>query len=402
MINFDLISRVIGKYLSIYDIKKLLVINGDFWSNMYIMSYNAFDGLSQDIINLHIFRYIEKLDLGKYTNIKDLNHLTSLRKLCIDHNYQITPASMFQLKNLSTLKITYNSNFGNIGDFAMFNNLRELEFDGLSCITQRQIVLVKNVVKLTLRSTDYVTDLNHMTKLRDLKLSNTCGVKDKGIKSLTNIIRLYLFNVRITDINHMIKIRFLTLYDRGNEIRQENISNLVNVETLNISYSKNINDLNHMTKLKKLFMQCNESVTQDGISKLMNLIYLNIYNNELIYDLNHLINLKSLIIGNNSNLTNESIRSLINLKILKLNNTPNITDVNHMVNLETLDIWGERCGVDQDGIRNLRNIRHLDINGNNKITSVSHLKDLRSLDMRSNIYVKDTIADLIHLKDIKS
>ena len=60
-----------------------------------------------------------------------------------------------------------------------------------------------------------ITDINHMTKLKILDISGSCGVGDSGIKNIYNLITLDAsYNPKITNIDHMTKLRILDI--RGN------------------------------------------------------------------------------------------------------------------------------------------------------------------------------------------
>lgn len=77
------------------------------------------------------------------------------------------------------------------------------------------------------------------------------------------------------------------------------------------------------------------NINHKGIKDLVNLKILYIYNENII-DLNHFINLEELYIGLNYKYNKTEIQNLTKLRILDINCNENITDLNYLINLEKL------------------------------------------------------------------
>ena len=75
-----------------------------------------------------------------------------------------------------------------------------------------------------------ITNINHMTKLKELVAQGSCGINDEGINNLNNIEILYVGdNSKITNINHMTKLKELDAQGTCG-ISDEGIISLNNLE----------------------------------------------------------------------------------------------------------------------------------------------------------------------------
>jgi len=160
----------------------------------------------------------------------------------------------------------------------------------------------KSVRRLDACSNYNITNVKHMTKLKELIASFECGISDNGIENI-NLEKLNCeCNPNITNVNHMTNLKELNasmcfLDDPGGKggygIDDNGIKN-INLEKLYVSYNHKITNVNHMTKLKILDASCGCGIDDDGIEDL-NLEYLNAVANPKITSENHMTNLKGSI-----------------------------------------------------------------------------------------------------------
>ena len=112
-----------------------------------------------------------------------------------------------------------------------------------------------------------------MTNLKILDAGNysyfpiyNCPIDNNSIKGM-NLIELNITNnMYITDLNHLTKLRKLTIcYSQVGDLGIKNLSKLLE---LNASHNPNVTDINHMSKLKKLVACGNCGVTNAGIKNV--------------------------------------------------------------------------------------------------------------------------------------
>jgi len=165
------------------------------------------------------------------------------------------------------------------------------------------------------------------------KLNNNILQKYNYIKKLD-----ISYNKNVTDLNYLIH---LTMLDISNcpQIKNKHIKNL--------------------TDLEELYISDNEStINNDGIKHLTKLTVLDIDENENITDINTLVNLQ-ILHARYTNLDNDGIKNITNLTYLDLSYNNNITDISHMINLETLMVRFS-CGLRRDNIKHLEKLTDVD------------------------------------------
>jgi hypothetical protein len=125
---------------------------------------------------------------------------------------------------------------------------------------------------------------------------------------------------------------------------------------LEIYDNHNITYLGHL-KLKSLRIDCAYGITQESIANLTNLTDLHIEGNSTIVDLNHMTNLKKLFIDHKCGLTQIGIQKL-NLTELEIWDDFTKFDVSHMTNLKKLTVWSRSdSNIDQTYFANLNLVK---------------------------------------------
>jgi len=156
---------------------------------------------------------------------------------------------------------------------------KQLKILSLNIQTYGMLKYVNDIEELYLTETyplNYITDckidLKNMTKLRLLKLARHTNLINNCIKKLVNLKCLLLSrNLYSHDINNLSKLEFLEINDsyapiyfsncvnlknvfayKNLFISNESLQNLVNLEKLDVSYTRNVTNINHMKKLQIL------------------------------------------------------------------------------------------------------------------------------------------------------
>lgn len=171
-------------------------------------------------------------------------------------------------------------------------------------IAQDEICNLINLVELKISKNNIISDLNHLTNLRILDISNSHKITNDGIKSLTKLTEL--------DIS-------------GNMNYVTDITHLTNLTTLYMSGNANITHIHNLTKLRKLSIRGDCKINDIEIKSLTNLTEFNASDNNKITDVNHLVNLEELNAQYNCGIADEGISSLTNLTKIYIHGNPNIT-----------------------------------------------------------------------------
>ena len=104
-----------------------------------------------------------------------------------------------------------------------------------------------NLRELNVRRRWEVTDLNHLSCLRVLNISQGCGVGDLGIKECLHLEKLDANgNPRITDVNHLSYLRVLDV-SWGCGVGDLGIKECIRLEKLDAHGNPRITDLNHLS-----------------------------------------------------------------------------------------------------------------------------------------------------------
>jgi hypothetical protein len=267
------------------------------------------------------------------------------------------------------------------------------ELDKVYCDRDRRLLKLKCLLKFRLITKSFKNYLYHFDKY-DYK--KTVDNKDDGIALLA--------------ISNNIKAKYIAKTD-------DNISNLTNITSLDLTCDNiNIKGIKYLTNLKtlNLFEPTAKKYSKffDIISSS------NISNNQHITDedIKNLVNLKKLNLDNGSNITNNSLNCLRELKVLSLPNCTKITDISitKLTNLTYLLIKDDHRITD-NGLSVLTNLETLIFDDCNEIgsvyiqnkrinfvtsKSVCCLTNLTSLyiDGRGVIVTEDMIAKLPKLK----
>lgn len=171
-------------------------------------------------------------------------------------------------------------------------------------ITQDEICNLINLVELKIPKNNIISDLNHLTNLHTLDISNSHKITNDGIKSLIHLTEL--------DIS-------------GNMNYVTNITHLTNLTTLYMSCNANITHIHNLTKLRNLSIRGDCKINNMEIKSLTNLVKLNASYNNKITDVNHLVNLKELNAQYNCGITDAGISLLTNLTKIYIHGNQNIT-----------------------------------------------------------------------------
>lgn len=180
----------------------------------------------------------------------------------------------------------------------------------------------------------------------------------------------------------------LDLYDNRIKHISSNISKLVNLENLDLSFNKikHIKNVEQLINLKNLYFVQNKISVIENLSTLKKLVNLELGGNridEILPDsFIGLENLEELWLGKNSIRTLVHLNPLKSLKILSIqaNRLTKIEGLEELENLEELYI-SHNFVTKIDGLSNNHKLTTLDVTSNKitKVENLSHLKNLTDL-----------------------
>lgn len=219
------------------------------------------------------------------------------------------------------------------------NNLKVTDFSNVkykyaSLLTDDILKNYPYITKLKISNNVKINNLNHFKKLEELYFYGNCDLDNESLKGL-NLKKLVLFdNPNLTDINHLTNLKELIIIDSKCGIGNDGIKNL-NVKYLNVTNNSNITKINHMTNLTMLVAPGNDCGIDNDSIKGLNLSHLGAEGNYKISEIEHLTELEYLNAGWNGSINDNSIKKL-NLKKLIACCNPRITEegYKHMTNLE--------------------------------------------------------------------
>ncbi len=333
--NFILSQPVFTKleYINLNNCKKMLITDFNDLKHLHtlVLKRPIITAINPDCLqNINL----KKLTLTGVTNKIQINHMTNLKKLCVQ-GFNIIVNEDIQNINVKKLDISFTDYITN---FNHMSNLKTLRCYGCYNINSEKLIGLK-LTKLCLGYGTPVINLNFMTCLKSLVLRDYF-INDTYIKDL-NLEELHIENTLITNISHMTNLKRLSCPGRRCLLKQEYIPTQ-NLQFLNISDNPNIREV---------------------VLKMPNLTYLNCS-------------------GHNSSIDNDIIDRL-NLRVLKTSFNKKISQISHMTNLKILECKGE-SGITNNSIKGL-NIQKINSIHNNNITNVISLKHL------SVIYCSQTI-----------
>ncbi len=287
----------------------------------YIISNNNIVFVEESVFGYNDFKIILQLSgigINKIIEIRNLNNLTYLEVLnLVGNNIKVIEGLDF-LKNLKLLWLSNNKikeiqglhNLYQLENLALNNNEIEL-IEGLETLVNlKKLNLNRNVIKK-------VEGLNKLEKLTTLSLSynkiknikndnlpvnlevlsltgNKIGNNFSGIKNLTKLKKLALFDCQIDSIEYIPELKDLEILNLGNNnITEINaLNNLFKLKELNLA-NNNIHKIYELSKLKdleSLGLENNKICEIEGLGNLTNLTSINLDGNLIDNDL--YINLK--------------------------------------------------------------------------------------------------------------
>jgi len=312
---------------------------------------------------------LTKLSIYKCKSIKDIDaisSLTSLEYLRIEDCQILKNLDVLsKLSNLKKLTIK-NAELDNIDGISNLNNLKTLEIQG----TLKNLNgSPKSLEKLTIVNESGLDDITGIEKLINLK---TLRFLSKSISSK-----------QYNSLSDLVNLESLDLSGNANFKNTKSLTNLNFIKDLNLSecqFIKHVNGLKNMINLKNLNLDgCGRLENVDGLYNLTQLEEI---------DLNYCIDLINI-----NGLSNSK-----NLKKIRINSDttrsgshyPKLTDINTLKNCTSLeDVELKKCHtvVDFSPLSSLKNLKKLTLWGCIYQDSIANLDFLKSLKNIVDLYI---------------
>ena len=322
---------VIWNYLSIKDICQILILN----KNHRIIFLDINRSLSNHNITLDIVQYTVKDQckiitsmLKSFPKIYSLHlqwkYVYNFKNNVMDYDSMSILYNTQSLYNsLNEIKIMLINDSGIVG-ISNFTNLRILDIQDspITSHSLEEISLMINIKSLNLRNCSNISEegfyyLNKLSNLVELDIS-FCELSNDVLENLSSLTNLVYF-----------KLEFCSNFDGITGVNY--LSNLINLDYLNLSSCFSITNLSFLTPLIKI-----------STLRLSNCEFLE--DNLNVSPISYLTNITYLDLSYCSLLTNRSINCLsclTNLTSLNIQGIRKLTDLyslNSLVKLECLDV----------------------------------------------------------------
>ena len=143
---------------------------------------------------------LPRLDLKSILNLLSVCHFF-YDNLCIIDLYQIDEKlrkklndTILKQNKFINAKYLDASNNSEITDVNHLKKLQKLDVRWNCGIDQKGIQLLENLIELDAWDNPKITNVNHLKKLQKLGAGMNCGIDQKGIKLLENLIELDAWN----------------------------------------------------------------------------------------------------------------------------------------------------------------------------------------------------------------
>lgn len=314
-------------------------------------------------------------------SIKGIELCKNLQELNLYSNYIKDIEPLKSLTKLKKLGLGGNS----IIDISSIRNLKNLEYLNVQENMYWEKIKAENGE--TIWKDFWLTDINPVSSLQELKRLNIDGNRIKSIKSVKNLPQLE----ELIITNNKMPIHYHTNGNR--EIIEELVINDVKVmwrEGNDVASTKNVvfvdNELEFAVR-KEIGIHWRNKVTYDLLEKLVSLEVKGkgIKN---LKGIENAIHLEKLALWNNEIRDVSSLSGLKNLKELYLDKN-NITDISPLKNLSNLThLWLNANNLSEvDTLSNFNKLIELKLWRNNikDINSISNLTHLKHIDLGSNL-----------------
>ena len=219
-----------------------------------------------EILCTLIFKYLEFYDKHTFKRIKKNTDRIYITDLFNIHRKYLIRLDDDILKNYKCVVKLSLGPCSKVTQIQHIKKLRELNASGCHCKIDDECIRNINLEKLIAYDNPKITNVNHMTNLKELNAGGNCGINNEGISCVNLEVFDASFNRKITNVNHMSNLKVLDAsYNCG--IDDQGIIN-VNLEVLDAESNSKISKVNHMSNLKVLNANSSCGIDDKGISDL--------------------------------------------------------------------------------------------------------------------------------------
>jgi hypothetical protein len=210
-----------------------------FCANVKKLTYDqSFD--NKGSVDVSCLQRLEECSLTLDGLIKNLQRLSSLKKLTIDENDHISDVSC--LRNVRKLSFTSCPNIRDVHWLADAHELGLFDCDGITDVSA-----LGNIHTLHITSNNNIRDVSALKNVHTLDLSHCPNVTD--VSPLVNVHSLTIQSFQGTDLSGLTKVVDL---DISNSPNVADISGLTSVSVLNITTCPNIHEFTGLHCLREL------------------------------------------------------------------------------------------------------------------------------------------------------
>jgi Leucine-rich repeat (LRR) protein len=350
--------------------------------------------LPENLLNLSFHGYeVETLN----ENFQGLLNLQSLKSVSFTNFLLLRDISLLEnLVSLQSLELNGCESLTDIWALSGLVNLQSLHINGCKFLEDiSPLSGLVNLKSLNLRLLDYlggnlIVDICSLSALINLQSLVLCGISNSNLSCLSR-----LFNLE-------------SLYLGGCGLLEDisGLSGLINLQTISLGECKLLTDITPLSCLQNL-----KSLSLFGLAKDPDSLFVSDPSTLLsdVSCLSNLLNLQSLDLSQYEFLNNiNCLSKLLNLELLRLGSCYSLEDISGLsglLNLQILDLSGCSMLVEISGLSNLKNLRTLNLRSCKSVTDISslaELSNLQSLDLGSCESLTDisSLAGLLNLQTL--
>ncbi len=345
---------------------------------------------------------LNKRSISHFNEIENLENLTSLKELHLQHNHIKTLEGLKNLKNLRLLQLNNNK-------ITVLSNLESLENLETLDLSNNNIDKIGNDLELRkLKELDLyhnklknITGLENFVNLESLILSKNHIEKISGLSSLKKLKKLVLADNEINMIEGLESLEYLEkLYLGNNQIKTlKGLNNLYSLEELDLRSNKikEIEGLENLSNLYKIKLSGNRIqlpiIQQFGENGKYYVKYCR--GEYVIFENNYICVIDDQI-------DYENIKNVLVISGVEIHRIRDLKNIENLGELEGLNLGGNEIS-DIEGLDSLVNLKLLWLSSNNivEIKGIKNLKKLEDLSLSFNEISRiEGLETLIHLKKL--
>jgi hypothetical protein len=216
---------------------------------------NNINSISEKLVNLNILY----LDHSSLYNLSTIYLLSNLEDLTIRYNNNLVDISpISRLKKLKSLNLSLCENLTDIYCIRYMTNIEKINLSGTSIYDLEPLKDLKKLKSIDIFDCSGILDISHISNIENIELGFCLNIRDFSILG-ENVKELSVSNTSISDLSHLINVISLDISYNDNITCIDNLSNL---EIIDITHCTNLKDISNLVNIKEI---TSSSIIYDSI-----------------------------------------------------------------------------------------------------------------------------------------